>query len=135
MNTYCMQPAIRRYRILQCNINDLWHTVGSHNIVIIYYQLYRYLVHLTRCVCHGRYRRDTSGKRWIICKFRILSTLLNQHSPPHGPVYSCTTKPPPTSTTVNVDIAYGKAITTDEYQNYTTINTKPGGSLQVIYYL
>lgn len=34
-STLCMRPA-NRYTTLQCSaiIDDLWHTVGSHNIVI-----------------------------------------------------------------------------------------------------
>lgn len=50
-----MQPATR-YTILQRSIDDLWHTVGSHNIVIIYYHLHTYS---TRRVLSARYDRET----------------------------------------------------------------------------
>lgn len=75
-STLCMQPA-NRYTTLQCSavIDDLWHTVGSHNIVIICCRLYTYS---TRRMLSVSY---TSGKRWIICKFRIQSILLNLPPP------------------------------------------------------
>lgn len=57
-------------------IRDLWNSVGSHNIVIIYY--YHLHTYSTRQVLSARYDTETMK----ICKFRVRSPLFNWRHPP-----------------------------------------------------